>query len=386
MTSIKATGAAAFVAVLVGLAGCASDFTSPTSPAGTTITEVAVANDSLKAFVAALTKAGLAANFGNINGGQYTVFAPSNYAFVKYLRTSGFSIGAVTAASAGDSAVKVINNKITTSSSPTISSLATRLNYHIISASLPSSQIIGAQGFTTWNGARLSVSKVTGGTYTYVLNGNAGSNGANIIDADKTAANGVLHVIDAVMSPISSASLLSFLGMGIDYTKLTTDPAFITVPSGNTNYNVMANALKKTLVITTLIPNASPLPDNTLFVPDDANFVADLMTLYTSSGITNEASAITFINGLGTSTTPTLADFTDIVKYHAVSGRILSTDLLDGQMATTLSSNNVKINVSNGVYSLTDNSTATSDATVTSKNNLTNAGIVHVINHVLVNK
>src|SRR6266705_1308753 len=95
------------IVMLVGaifLSSCSDDFKAPSSPSGTTIADVAAGNDSLKAFVAVLAKTGLAANFANINGGQFTVFAPSNYSFIKYLRASGYVIGGVDASTAGDAA------------------------------------------------------------------------------------------------------------------------------------------------------------------------------------------------------------------------------------------------------------------------------------------
>lgn len=365
------------VSAVVFLSGCADKFTEQASPSGTTITQVASGIDSLKALNAALAKAGLTNNFGNINGGQFTIFAPSNYSFVKYLRSVGISIGKVDATSAGDSAVKAINKLTYTSTPLSIPSLISRLNYHIISTGITSSQITGAQGFTTMNGARLSLSHVSGATYPYQLNANVTSFGANIIIPDNSAANGVVHVIDRVMAPVSSSSALAFIGMSINY---GTSPATVTLPGAN-NYNVIANALKATGVAFTVLPNSSPLPDYTVFFPDDASFVTYLKTVSTS--VVDEASAITFINSLSSSTTPTLAAFTDMINYHVVSGRILSTDLTDGASVNTLlSSKTFSVHVGTS-YTITDQNTNSADATITSKDNLTNAGIVHVINGVL---
>jgi len=74
-----------------------------------------------------------------------------------------------------------------------------------------------------------------------------------------------------------------------------------------------------------LQPNIAPLPDYALFAPDDASFTAYLVATYGGS-VTNEATAITFINGLSDVTTPTLAEFTSLIKYHIVIGRKVTTD------------------------------------------------------------
>lgn len=373
------------IAGVLILERCSSDFTSPTSPSGNTIVGIASANDSLKAFTSALSKAGLAPNFNNVNGGQYTVFAPTNYSFVKYLRASGFTIGKVTTSSAGDSAVKVING-LTTSSAVTISALATRLNYHVISSNLPSSQISGAQGFVTWNGSRLSVSKISGATYPYILNANVASNGANIIDADKTAANGVLHVIDAVMAPLSTTgqtnSTLAWLGYtstsSVSPINYGTVPVTInggtTTDTNGANFNLFAAALRVTGLYAVVYANASPIPDYTVFAPTDAALIADL-------GAASEAAAYTAITSL---TGSALSDFTDKVKYHIVLGRVLSTDLTNSQVVSSiLTGKTFTVSINGSTYTLNDQNTNITDPVITGPNKLTNAGVVHVINAVL---
>lgn len=366
------------------LASCTDNFTNPSAPTGTSLTSVVSTTDSLKVYNAVLNKIGEAAAFNTVNSGQFTIFAPSNYAFVKYLRASFPSIPNV-ASYTTDSAVKYINNKVTYTSTPlNISTLITRLNYHVISTAVPSSKITGAQGFTTMNGARLSLSNVSGATYPFQINANVtssgGGSGSNIIVKDLTAANGVVHVVDRVMAPISTTGLLSFFGMSIDYTRVSTDPKFITVPSSNTNYNILANALKVTQAITTLVPNSSPLPDYTVFAPDDASFLAYLQAAFPSAGITNEATAITFINSVNDSSTPTKAALTELLKYHVVAGRVLSTDIVAGTSVTTLSSGHT--------FSVDATTGKIQDAKSNlvpfgTKDNLTNAGVVHVISGVL---
>ncbi len=383
MTSIKIKSQIKFrmlLAIAVGLpfSGCKDDFTPPAAPAGSTIVSVVAANTELTIFLGALQKTNQAASLDNNNSGRFTVFAPSDSAFVAYFQTR-LNKPAYT-----EDSVLTYLSKMSTSSTVTISALSTILTYHIVSSALTSGQLTGnGQVFSTLNGARLSISK-TGSTV--ILNANqytaiGNVSGAKVRTVDAEASNGVIHTINRVLVPVSSASVMAFLGMSVSY---ATTPATVNVPGGNTNYNVMANALKVAGLATTILPNVSPLPDYTLWVPDDASFTAYLMGAYPAS-VTNEATAITFIKSLSSSTTPTLAAFTDTMSYHVVSGRILSTDWSNSQNVNTLlKDKSVTVNINGSVYTVGDASAGSADATVTGKDNLTNAGVVHVINGVLL--
>ena len=68
---------------------------------------------------------------------------------------------------------------------------------------------------------------------------------------------------------------------------------------------------------------------------------------------------------------------TDILKYHVVSGKVLSTDLKDGMNATTLLGKNVKVTINDqGVF--------INGAKVTVADIMADNGVVHVIDAVLV--
>ena len=91
--------------------------------------------------------------------------------------------------------------------------------------------------------------------------------------------------------------------------------------------------------------------------------------------MTSEATARDFINIIAPAT------LANIVNYHLVKGRIVSTDLADGQVVTTqLTGKTFKVNRSTS-FTLTDGKNGVS--TVTSADNLTNAGVLHQINKVL---
>ena len=68
---------------------------------------------------------------------------------------------------------------------------------------------------------------------------------------------------------------------------------------------------------------------------------------------------------------------TDILLYHVASGTALSSDLSDGMMVPTLNGNSVTVTIN-------DNGVFINDAQVTIADILTDNGVVHVIDTVLL--
>ncbi|MFM8740950.1 MAG: fasciclin domain-containing protein, partial [Cytophagales bacterium] len=145
------------------------------------------------------------------------------------------------------------------------------------------------------------------------------------------------------------------------------------------NYNLLSAAIARAELAPVIRPIATPFPDFTIFAPTDAVFQTFLATLpNTGTPVTSEATARDFINTLS----PTV--LADILKYHVVPGRILSTDLSNGQVVTTaLAGGTFTVDIAGSVITLKDNNTGVADPTVTSANILTNAGVLHQINGVL---
>jgi uncharacterized surface protein with fasciclin (FAS1) repeats len=67
---------------------------------------------------------------------------------------------------------------------------------------------------------------------------------------------------------------------------------------------------------------------------------------------------------------------TAILTYHVVPGKVMSTDLTDDMMATTVQGSDVKIDLDNGVM--------VQDATVTAADIEASNGVIHVINKVIL--
>lgn len=359
-----------FAVVSMGaLTRCAEEFESPEPVTGITLAEVAAADTTLQIFTAAIAKTGIGISLGNINSGQHTVFAPTDSAFRAYFQP-------IIGGGPGDVAIVNYVNNLSSSSNPTLATFITRLQYHIISSAKPAADIMNSQVFTTINSARLSLSKSGGTVY---VNANAGANGAKVRVADLEGANGVIHEVNKFLTAISTGSAIgNTLGITVNY---AVSPVTVTVgaTSGN-NYDLFANAIKKTGLALTVRPNvpAVNLPDYTFFAPDDAAMITYLGTL-SGGTVTDEASGVTYINGL---TDPNLTTLTNVVKYHIAAGRVLSTDLTVDQNVNTLyTGKTFGVDALSPSVVLAGNVGGT--ATVTTGNVLTNAGIVHRLNSVL---
>ena len=398
-----------FLSGLLLAASCAEEFKEVAPPAGSTIVQIASGSADFNILTAALVKTGLDKTFNNNNSGAFTVFAPTDAAFVAYFN----SLGGPFAALDEVGVLNWINTTLspTVTPGPNLAALTGVLLYHAVSSEIPSSKVTGAQGFVTLSSylsgtvtiqTRLSVSKVGSNV---VLNANrigqnVAGNGGQSVTLDIDASNGIIHSIDKVLIPVSINNIWvsTLLNFSVNYrvsppavtvfgTVLrrvppvapSTTPGTINLTDGaapapvdavGTNYNLLSMAIAKAELATAIIPIAAPFPDFTVFAPNDAAFLTFL-------GVANEVAARDALNAL------TPAALATIIGYHVVRGRVLSTDLSDGQVITTLSSGNTfSIGINGSTVTLVDKGPAV-DATVTVPNILTNAGVVHQISGVL---
>jgi transforming growth factor-beta-induced protein len=135
------------------------------------VTVVASGRDDLTTLVAAIEAAGLLETLQS--AGPFTIFAPTNEAFEEYLGEMGMTIEDAVADTAA---------------------LSTLLQNHVVSAADDSSMVAGMvdNPFVSLAGNELPVT-VDGDTITI--------GGAEIVEADVFATNGVIHVIDTVLDP-----------------------------------------------------------------------------------------------------------------------------------------------------------------------------------------
>ena len=158
--------------------------------------------------------------------------------------------------------------------------------------------------------------------------------------ADIVTDNGVVHVIDAVLLP-------------------PTEPETTTVVDVIVNSDVH-NLLEAAVIEADLAGALSGEGPFTVFAPTDDAFLA-------LAGALN-ASAEDLL---------ALPELADILLYHVVGAQVLSTDLADGATATTLNGADVTVTINgDGIF--------INDAQVTVADIVTDNGVVHVIDAVLL--
>jgi len=203
--------------------------------------------------------------------------------------------------------------------------LTSILLYHALSGDVRSTDLSDGMTATTINGKDITV-KLDNGVFI---------NNAQVTVADIVTDNGVVHVIDAVLLPPS----------------VTVVDVIVNSPDHNIlEAAVLAAELQGTL------SGDGPF---TVFAPTDAAFEA------LPAGLDDEL----LLDPSG--------DLTNVLLHHVLSGKVLSTDLTDGQVATTLEMEDITVSIgTDGVF--------INDAQVVVADIETDNGVVHVIDAVLV--
>ncbi len=267
------------------------------------ILDAAMGLADFSSLVAALAKANLASTF--MMDGAYTVFAPTNDAFAAFLEANSLAFEDLTA-----------------------EALTPILKYHVVGSKVMSGSLSSGYVGTIYEAQEgypvtLYV-EVDGGV---MLNGSV-----SVTQADVEASNGVIHVIDAVLSPTS----------------------VVDIALNNSSFTQLVEAVVKAGLVETL-SGSGPF---TIFAPTDAAFAQ----LYEDLGVSGieEISAETLI---------------PILQYHVVAGNVLSTDLVEGDVETL-----------NGKFSLSLSGPVTINGTteVVATDVQGTNGVVHVIDEVLL--
>jgi uncharacterized surface protein with fasciclin (FAS1) repeats len=139
---------------------------SALSKASGSILDIARARREFSTLAAALDRAGLAQTL--LDGGPYTLFAPSDEAFAKL-------------------AEGVVDSLLT---SPP-EALANILSYHVVPGRMTAAEVAARRWAPTVQGEDLPVSN----------NGAIRVDGARVVIGDIEASNGLIHVIDRVLLP-----------------------------------------------------------------------------------------------------------------------------------------------------------------------------------------
>ena len=235
--------------------------------------------------------------------GPFTIFAPTDQAFAD----AGIDLGAL--------------------DNPTgKQTLSDILLYHVVSGEVPSSNVTECMTATAANGQTLS----------FTVSDGVMVNGANVTLADVGTSNGIIHVIDKVLTP-------------------TDTPNDIPRTAQCTGIH---DSLVSAVVQAELLETLQGTGPFTLFAPTDQAFADAGIDL---ASLDNPAGKETL---------------TDILLYHVVSGNVPSTALSDCMTAPAVNGQTLSFNLGSGVM--------VNDANVTLADVGTSNGVIHVIDKVLM--
>ena len=236
--------------------------------------------------------------------GPFTVFAPTDQAFTD----AGIDLAALD----------------TTEGNAALSDI---LQYHVVPSEVPSADVTDCMSADAVNTQPLSFTVADGVMV----------NEANVVLADVVTSNGLIHVIDKVLTPTDTPR-------DIPRTAQCTG-----------SHDSLVAALVQAELVTTL-QGDGPF---TVFAPTDQAFTdagIDLAALDTPEG---------------------KATLSDILLHHVVAGEVPASAVTDGMLATMVNGDKAKLSVTGDVVSI-------SGATVTGADVATSNGIIHVIDKVLM--
>ncbi len=290
----------------------------PTAILGSVL-QPAYFNKDFTTLVAAVRKAELISTLLDPNG-SFTVFAPTNDAF----------------AAAGVTSLDGLDKE----------ALTPILQYHVLG-----SKIMQA-GLPTTNGSSEAIPTLNGKFFL----SNAGSGvfinaNSQVVATDLVASNGVVHVIDKMLSPASGN--------------------IVSVASANSDFDLLVAALTRTTQegdanLVDVLNGEGPF---TVFAPNDAAFLA-------FTGAADEAAAKAVINDLP------IATLVKVLQYHVVPTGVASKDVKAGSV-TTASMDAFEIVIGDSGIKISDINTSNTDATIAATDVLATNGIIHVIDQVI---
>jgi uncharacterized surface protein with fasciclin (FAS1) repeats len=303
-----------------------------------TLVDIVVETESLSILEAAVLKAELAETLSS--EGPFTVFAPSDDAFVALLNVLGDDY----------------NSLDDFDTEEELMLLKDILLYHVLAAEVKASELSEGSVPTalTDNSIHVIASEDT-----FVI-GDASDVDANITGTDILASNGVAHTIDKVLLPQSA----------IDFVASLTLKTIVEIAVATDDLSLLVGALQQANAgLVETLGGDGPF---TVFAPTNEAFIA-------------------LLDALGDDY-HSLADFdtqeekdllVKVLTYHVVAGTAaFSTDLSDGQMIETFQGENVGINISGGTVHVVDATDTT--ASVVLADVAASNGVVHVINKVLL--
>ena len=298
------------------------------------ILALAQAESTLTSLIAALTAAE-ADLVQTLSGeGPFTVFAPSNEAFSTFFRELE---GYASLNDFDEASEKAL--------------LAEILKYHVIGdAAVFAADLSDGDLLATFQGANLEVTIEND-----VLLTDATGVATELIGADNAASNGVVHIVDKVLVP---QDILDVLFPKPNLPELIADSEAL---------SLFLEAIEKTGLNDELAAEG-PL---TVFAPSNEA----IEELFDFLGV-GFATFDDFDNSLE------LRVLRDLLKYHLIEGRVLSSDLEPGNVPTLLDGETLQISTTGGAFTIVDSTGE--NANLTSVDNEASNGVVHIIDKVLI--
>lgn len=287
-----------FIAVTISSCKKEDDESAPSSKS---ITDIVVSDNRFSILEQALIKTDLTGALSS-SSGTFTVFAPTDAAFTAFLTSAGFS------------KIQDVPNDV----------LKPVLLYHVLGTKVPSSAVSTGYASTISpldNNKFLSI-------YIEKTSGVKINNSAMVTIADVQASNGVIHIIDKVITPLSVGELVAV----------------------NPDLSSLAGAVVSQNLLNTLKDKNGIF---TVFAPNNAGFAKH-------------------------QSLP--SDVTSLLLYHVIGSKVFSTDLTTGYYNTLSKFGqyavNVKVNTSPEVK--LNNTAKVINADITGTN-----GVVHIIDDVI---
>ena len=275
------------------------------------IVDIAVEDGRFTTLVAAVQAAGLAETLSG--EGQFTVFAPTDDAF------AALPEGTVESLLADPQGA-----------------LTDILTYHVVDGVVPAETVVGLDSATTLLGEDISIMVVEDEVVLNELN--------KVIATDIEASNGMIHVIDGVLLPPSSAESAAV-------------PTIVDIAVEDGRFTTLVTALEAAGLVETL----SGEGQFTVFAPVDDAFAA-LPEGTVESLLEDPQGALT-----------------DVLLYHVVDGKVMAEDVVGLTAAPTLQGQDIAVAV-DGDGQVFLNGTVQVIITDVEASN----GVIHVIDAVLI--
>ncbi|OMP31015.1 fasciclin domain-containing protein [Mangrovimonas sp. DI 80] len=302
-----------------------------------TLVDIVVGAENLSILEDVVVKVGLVETLNS--DGPFTVFAPTNDAFVALLDSLGDDY----------------NSLDDFDTEEEIDLLRNIVLYHVLAANVLSTDLSETTVETAFAGNSLDVIP-SGGTYVI---GDASDTNANITAVDILASNGVAHIIDKVLLPQAA----------IDFVNSLSTPNIVEIASNDESLSLLVAALVQADAgLVELLQTDGPF---TVFAPTNDAFAALLDTLgpdYNSleDFDTEEEKAL----------------LASVLTYHVVAvAAVYSTDLTDGQMVETAQGGMLTVDLDGGVFIIDETGAA---ASVTAADITASNGVIHIIDQVLL--